>query len=504
MLTAIARSDCVRQIPAPLGQDRVDTEDPTAAVEQRSAAAAGSDQRVVHDQHLVEPLHGPGGGGDDAPPLRESHRHHGLTRPDRSGADVQCLAVEGRPQDGEVEIRVDVDHDGGGLRPVPRRHLSLLRAVQDVDIGGDQLVGDEEARADRPPRLDAHDGGEPGFRGPSPPMAQPARASAKRIGRTRKGGLRITPGSHIRSRERAQVDRGRRKTCRAGCGSRHACHHIRSMRTRCAPSSRTRAPAAGAPRRGTAAAATGTSSSSRPGETVTLLEQDGPGLHHARLLRPGVSRADRLPRRDPALLLGRREHAVGRGAARRLLRRGARPHPARCGSALVAVNPGFGSSHGLHAYFPMPFATGARITLEHRGERTARRRATGVLVPHRLRDLRHATACRHAALPRAVAAGAPDRRGRTAPERPAARRTRIWTAPRTTSRSRPRAPGRWSACMLEINNIAGGWYGEGDDMVFVDGEAWPPSHPRHRHRGDLRRRRVPRARVSPGRTTAST
>ena len=38
-------------------------------------------------------------------------------------------------------------------------------------------------------------------------------------------------------------------------------------------------------------------------------------------------------------------------------------------SALVAVNPGFGSSHGLHAYFPMPFATGARITLEHRGER---------------------------------------------------------------------------------------------------------------------------------------
>src|SRR4029450_7315838 len=37
-------------------------------------------------------------------------------------------------------------------------------------------------------------------------------------------------------------------------------------------------------------------------------------------------------------------------------------------SALAAVNPGFGSSHGLHAYFPMPFATSARMTLEHRGE----------------------------------------------------------------------------------------------------------------------------------------
>jgi hypothetical protein len=28
--------------------------------------------------------------------------------------------------------------------------------------------------------------------------------------------------------------------------------------------------------------------------------------------------------------------------------------------------------------------------------------------------------------------------------------------------------------VLEVENIAGGWYGEGDDMVFVDGDAWPP------------------------------
>lgn len=36
-------------------------------------------------------------------------------------------------------------------------------------------------------------------------------------------------------------------------------------------------------------------------------------------------------------------------------------------SALAAVNAGFGSSHGLNVYFPMPFATRARITLENRG-----------------------------------------------------------------------------------------------------------------------------------------
>ena len=28
--------------------------------------------------------------------------------------------------------------------------------------------------------------------------------------------------------------------------------------------------------------------------------------------------------------------------------------------------------------------------------------------------------------------------------------------------------------VLEIDNVAGGWYGEGDDMVFVDDDTWPP------------------------------
>ncbi len=35
--------------------------------------------------------------------------------------------------------------------------------------------------------------------------------------------------------------------------------------------------------------------------------------------------------------------------------------------------------------------------------------------------------------------------------------------------------GQMVGLVLEINNVAGGWYGEGDDMVFVDGDEWPPS-----------------------------
>jgi hypothetical protein len=34
--------------------------------------------------------------------------------------------------------------------------------------------------------------------------------------------------------------------------------------------------------------------------------------------------------------------------------------------------------------------------------------------------------------------------------------------------------GQMVGLVLEVENTAGGWYGEGDDMVFVDGEPWPP------------------------------
>jgi len=35
--------------------------------------------------------------------------------------------------------------------------------------------------------------------------------------------------------------------------------------------------------------------------------------------------------------------------------------------------------------------------------------------------------------------------------------------------------GALAGYMLIVDNITGGWWGEGDDMVFIDGESWPPS-----------------------------
>ncbi|MFC1735765.1 glycoside hydrolase family 172 protein [Candidatus Hydrogenedentota bacterium] len=35
--------------------------------------------------------------------------------------------------------------------------------------------------------------------------------------------------------------------------------------------------------------------------------------------------------------------------------------------------------------------------------------------------------------------------------------------------------GNYVGCILQIDNPIDGWYGEGDDMIFIDGDTWPPS-----------------------------
>ncbi len=36
--------------------------------------------------------------------------------------------------------------------------------------------------------------------------------------------------------------------------------------------------------------------------------------------------------------------------------------------------------------------------------------------------------------------------------------------------------GHLAGIFLNIDNSMGNWYGEGDDMIFIDGEAWPPAY----------------------------
>ena len=133
------------------------------------------------------------------------------------------------------------------------------------------------------------------------------------------------------------------------------------------------------------------------------------------------------------------------------------------------------SSHGLNAYFPMPFATAARASrsrIAATGRSAACSRRSGITSTTRpTTRRRRTTRCASTRSGGRSARRWPSARSRTS----SSTRRRISTAPRTTSRSMPPAPARWSALHLQIHNIAGGWYGEGDDMVFIDGETWPPS-----------------------------
>jgi hypothetical protein len=143
-------------------------------------------------------------------------------------------------------------------------------------------------------------------------------------------------------------------------------------------------------------------------------------------------------------------------------------------SHLVTVNPGFGASYGLNAYFPMPFASGARITLEHRGDRLL-----GGLLPALWYHVDYEVydAPPPAETLRFHAQWRQERPTVAVGEQP---NVQLHEAANLDGRENyvaleAQGVGQMVGLVLEIENVAGGWYGEGDDMVFLDGEVWPPS-----------------------------
>ena len=142
-------------------------------------------------------------------------------------------------------------------------------------------------------------------------------------------------------------------------------------------------------------------------------------------------------------------------------------------SRFVAVNPGDGCAHALNAYFPMPFSRGAQVTLENRGPR-----ALGGAIPGLWYHIDY----------EAYDEPLPDTTLRFHAQ---------WRQERpTTPVGKPNVQlhggvnldglenyvaleaegcGHMVGLVLEVDNPHGGWFGEGDDMVFIDGDVWPPS-----------------------------
>jgi len=144
-------------------------------------------------------------------------------------------------------------------------------------------------------------------------------------------------------------------------------------------------------------------------------------------------------------------------------------------TALVTVNPGDSGSdsHGFNSYLPMPFATRARITLENQSGAKLDRFWYHIDYESHGKPPAPETGRLHAQW----------RRVNPAPANVDAKNKNkmIWTAQNLDGRDNyvileANGKGRVIGLLLSIDNIGRGWYGEGDDMIFIDGEKWPPSY----------------------------
>ena len=210
-----------------------------------------------------------------------------------------------------------------------------------------------------------------------------------------------------------------------------------------------------------------------PGETKVLFEHDGPGcvthfycalaLNEITDYRDAIVRCYWDGETSPSVEAPLGDLFAISHARIRLIK-----------SLMAVVNNGAGMSHGLNLYFPMPFSSGARITLTNRADQ----KLGGGLPAYWYhveweehdRPFDDAVLRFHAQYRQ---------------ERPT---TAVGDVQNTTLHGarnvggdenyvalEAEGAGHMVGLHLQINNIRGGWYGEGDDMVFLDGETWPPS-----------------------------
>lgn len=218
-----------------------------------------------------------------------------------------------------------------------------------------------------------------------------------------------------------------------------------------------------------------------PGQTKTLAEISGAGVIRRFYMAPLST--DRMRYRKMILRIywdGQKDPCVevplgdffgsGLGTLRRF-------H-----SIAMDVNPGISTwdFDGMVSYLPMPFAKSARITLENDGGMNGlvlwyhfdyEMYPDGKLPPNTGRF--HAQWRRVAKTP--VKPGIP-------------KDTQLGAnAHKNTSGADnyiildATGHGNFVGLYLTVDNLAGGWYGEGDDMIFVDGEKWPPTYPGSGH-----------------------
>ena len=157
---------------------------------------------------------------------------------------------------------------------------------------------------------------------------------------------------------------------------------------------------------------------------------------------------------------------------------------------------------GFNCFFPMPFASRARIEVDERVGR-----GDDLLLLRRLRGARPSSTRELGRFHAQWRRENPTQgwaEGRYDDNSMAGQfgelRKKVWSTPNLDGKDNyvileAEGRGHYVGCNLNIDCFsrqANDWYGEGDDMIFIDGEAWPPSPARHRHRGLLQHGVLPR------------
>jgi len=143
-------------------------------------------------------------------------------------------------------------------------------------------------------------------------------------------------------------------------------------------------------------------------------------------------------------------------------------------SQAISVNPGRDGylSEGLNIYFPMPFAKRARIELFNDSPLPYRHFWYHINYEE-AEGLEPELGYFHASWRRE------NQCERAEPKEDKSIPSFSWGINETGEKNftilEAQGRGNYAGCILQIDNMDPQWYGEGDDMIFIDGETWPPS-----------------------------
>lgn len=148
-------------------------------------------------------------------------------------------------------------------------------------------------------------------------------------------------------------------------------------------------------------------------------------------------------------------------------------------SLMITIYRGTSGSYGFNNYFPMPFSEHAKIEIENQGPSTLGGYITGFWyhIDYEKFDdeLPKDIGYFHAHWNRQNLTEVSERILKKK-----IKNVQLWTGKNLNGEDNyvildTEGDGQLAGLLLNIDNLAGGWYGEGDDMIFIDDDTWPPS-----------------------------